>query len=152
MKPKFFVMVGVAGSGKSTYAKRLSKEENAVIHSSDAIREELNGSRQILDNDKEVFKIFKERILEDLTNNKNVICDMTNISVKRRASWLNLVKNVDCERIAVYIDKDLETCLKQNKERPSEHFVPEYVVGNMKKWITTPTTEEGFDKIIVIKK
>ena len=42
-KPTFTMMVGLVGSGKSTYAKQLAEETNAIICSSDAIREELCG-------------------------------------------------------------------------------------------------------------
>ena len=42
-KPAFTMMVGLVGSGKSTYAKQLAEETNAIICSSDAIREELCG-------------------------------------------------------------------------------------------------------------
>lgn len=37
---KFIMLVGLPGSGKSTYAKKL-EEEGYRIHSSDAIRKEL---------------------------------------------------------------------------------------------------------------
>ena len=42
-KPTFTMMAGLVGSGKSTYAKQLAEETNAIICSSDAIREELYG-------------------------------------------------------------------------------------------------------------
>lgn len=38
-KPKLFMLVGLSGSGKSTFAQKLAKEEKAIIVSSDAIRE-----------------------------------------------------------------------------------------------------------------
>lgn len=38
----FIMLVGLPGSGKSTYAEEL-KREGYIIHSSDAIREELTG-------------------------------------------------------------------------------------------------------------
>lgn len=39
---EFIMLVGLPGSGKSTYAEKL-KEKGYIIHSSDAIREELTG-------------------------------------------------------------------------------------------------------------
>lgn len=44
--PKFIMMVGLPGSGKSTWAKEYVKtsENETVILSSDAVREELFGS------------------------------------------------------------------------------------------------------------
>ena len=78
------MMVGLPGSGKSTYAKQLSEETNAVICSSDTIREELYGDENSQDNNDEVFKILHSRIKENLKNGKNVIYDATNINSKRR--------------------------------------------------------------------
>lgn len=43
-KPILTVMVGLSGSGKSTIAKTELADENTVIVSSDAIREELCGA------------------------------------------------------------------------------------------------------------
>ena len=40
-------MVGAPGSGKSTYAARIAKRENAVIISGDQIRAELYGDANI---------------------------------------------------------------------------------------------------------
>ena len=41
--PKLIMMVGVAGSGKSTVAMRYALTQSAIIYSSDAIRAELYG-------------------------------------------------------------------------------------------------------------
>ena len=46
MKPMFMMMVGLPYSGKSCYAEKLKEEFNAVVHSSDAIREEILGDVQ----------------------------------------------------------------------------------------------------------
>lgn len=47
-KPTFTMMVGLPGSGKSTYAKELADRTNAKLCSSDAIREELTGDINFL--------------------------------------------------------------------------------------------------------
>lgn len=41
MKPIFWMMVGLPYSGKSYEAEKLKENLGAVIHSSDAIREEI---------------------------------------------------------------------------------------------------------------
>ena len=56
-KPTFTMMVGLVGSGKSTYAKQLAEETNAIICSSDAIRKELCGDENSQDNIAELKKI-----------------------------------------------------------------------------------------------
>ena len=47
--PIFTMMVGLPGSGKSTYAEKLSKERSAIICSSDKVREDLEKLNRELD-------------------------------------------------------------------------------------------------------
>ena len=68
-KPKLWIMVGLSGSGKSTVAKEIAvMEENTIIVSSDAIREELTGKVEDQTKNDEVFKIFHKRIRKGLEN------------------------------------------------------------------------------------
>ena len=73
-KPIFIMMVGLVGSGKSTYAKQLSDDINAIICNSDAIREELCGDENSQDNNDEVFKILHSRIKEHLKRLLGRLC------------------------------------------------------------------------------
>lgn len=50
------MLVGLPASGKSTYAKKLSKKENAIILSSDELRKELFGNINNQNHNAEVFK------------------------------------------------------------------------------------------------
>ena len=62
-KPKLIVMVGLPGSGKSTYAKELIKKGRAdIILSSDAIREELTGDESNQTVNDKVFKLLYQRM------------------------------------------------------------------------------------------
>ena len=150
MKPKFYIMVGIPGSGKSTYAKKLAEENNCIIHSSDAIRIELSGKQSNLSNDKEMWKIMRERIAKDLSEGKNVICDATNVTVSKRASFLNAVNKIDCEKIAIVIDSDVNKCITQNSERNESERVPKVAIFTSAKHLVIPTKDEGFDEIHII--
>lgn len=64
---KFYMMIGLPASGKSTIAKEISKSEDAVIVSSDEIREEFGDVNDQSQNAKvfeEVEKRLKRNILE----------------------------------------------------------------------------------------
>ena len=87
-EPLFFMMVGLPYSGKSERAKQLSREHNAVIHSSDDIRAEILGDVQDQANNAKVFEVLHERVKRDLLAGKNVIYDATNINHKRRKASL----------------------------------------------------------------
>lgn len=64
---KFYMMIGLPASGKSTIAKEIAKSEDAIIVSSDEIRKEfgdVNDQSQNAKVFKEVEKRLKQNILE----------------------------------------------------------------------------------------
>ena len=66
-KPTLYIMCGLSGSGKSTIATQIANEnQNTIIVSSDAIREELTGYYEDQEHNEEVFKIFHNRIRTSL--------------------------------------------------------------------------------------
>ena len=144
-KPTFTMMVGLVGSGKSTYAKRLAEETNAIICSSDAIREELYGDENSQDNNEEVFEILHSRIKENLKNGKNVIYDATNINSKRRRAFLSELRNIPCVKKCVIIATPFEMCCIQNESR--DRVVPYEVIERMYKNWNTPYWFEGWNEI-----
>lgn len=144
-KPTFTMMVGLVGSGKSTYAKQLSKETNAVICSSDAIREELCGDENSQDKNEEVFKILHSRIKECLRKGANVIYDATNINSKRRRAFLSELRNIPCIKKCVIMAVPFDDCCEQNKSR--DRVVPYEVIERMYKNWNTPYWFEGWDEI-----
>lgn len=144
-KPTFTMMVGLVGSGKSTYAKQLSKETNAVICSSDVIREELCGDENSQDKNEEVFKILHSRIKECLRKGVNVIYDATNINSKRRRAFLSELRNIPCIKKCVIMATPFDDCCEQNSSR--ERVVPYEAIERMYKNWNTPYWFEGWDEI-----
>ena len=146
-KPKLFIMIGLSAAGKSTIAKELAKDYEAVIVSSDSIRKEICGNVSDQSKNEEVFKLFHKRIRKYLHEKRNVIADATNITMKSRRAIINNVKKMDIEIIAYIVPKKIEDCIKDNVER--EYVVQEEVIYKQMKRFQIPFLEEGFDKIIV---
>lgn len=144
-KPYFVMMVGLPGSGKSTYTKQLAEETNAIICSSDSIREELCGYENSQDNNDEVFKILHSRIKENLKNGKNVIYDATNINSKRRRAFLSELRRIPCVKKCVIMATPFEVCCNQNESR--NRVVPYEVIERMYKNWNTPYWFEGWNEI-----
>ena len=139
---KLFVMIGISGSGKSTYAIKLAKEYNATIVSTDSIRQELFGSEDNQTNNKLVFTTAFNRIKTLLNNKQNVIFDATNVTNKSR---INLKKQLslmweNIETIAVIINTPFEIAIKQNNLRNRK--VPYSVIEKQYKNLIN-----GYDKI-----
>lgn len=139
------VLIGLPGSGKSTVAQNLQQRENAVIHSSDKLREELFGDVNECNKNDELFTELHKRIKQDLLSGKNVIYDATNVSRKKRKAFLDNFKKINCYKECYLIATPYEQCLIQNNQR--ERKVPEYVIKNMYKNFFIPQFYEGWNKI-----
>ena len=145
---KFIQMIGIVASGKSSIAEQLALKENAVIHSSDALRIELFGDVNIQDKNEEVFRELHKRIKLDLSNGKNVIMDSTNLNYKKRKALLEELKKFNIQKECYLVATPYEKCLEQNRLR--ERKVPEYVLERMYKSINIPMLYEGWDSINII--
>lgn len=145
---KFFMMIGLPGSGKSTYAKEIAEKENAIILSSDTIRAELFGDENCQDNNELVFSTLNRRTISALNSDTNVIYDATNISYKSRKTILRLISKYNIEKVAIFVATPYEECLKRNANR--ERVVPEYVIKKMYISFDTPWYSEGFTDIKVV--
>lgn len=143
MRPKFYMLVGLPGSGKSTIATELGGE----IFSSDKLREELYGNENVQEHNSELFKELHARIKKALKDGKDCIYDATNIKSKRREQFLTEIKSIDCDKICIMVASDINVCLARNKLR--DRIVPYEVIKRMYFSIDIPQYREGWDKIII---
>lgn len=147
MKAIFMMLVGLPGSGKSTHAKQLI-ENGYIIHSSDAIREELTGDINNQNLNSKVFETLHKRVKQDLKDGKKVIYDATNLSWKRRKAFLQELNSIDCWKVCNVIATPFEICIKQNDMR--DRKVPHEVIDRMYRNFDIPYYNEGWDRINII--
>jgi len=145
MGNNFIMMIGLPASGKSYKAEELSKVYNAKIHSSDSLRYELFGDVNNHENNDVLFLELHKRIKNDLKNGNSVIYDATNITYKRRMSFLSEIRKFNCNKIAVIMATPYEECLKRNQSR--DRVIPEYVIKKMYLNWNIPYWYEGWDDI-----
>lgn len=139
-------MVGIAGSGKSSYAAQL-EEDGYIIHASDKVRAEL-GDETDQSRNEEVFDILYKRVKEDLMAGKNVCLDATNLNRKRRCHLCRMIKRISCYKKCVVIATPIEECITNNASR--ERQVPIDVIIRMHQNFQMPTKAEGWDEVEVV--
>ena len=152
MKKHLYLMMGVSGSGKSTYVKNILKYGDIYI-SRDEIRYSLlTEEDDYFAKENEVIKTFIDNIDKSLINEEycgDVYADATHLSPKSRAQILNKLKNKDKVSV-IYLDIPLNIILERNAQRKGRALVPENVVRRMYNSIILPTKAEGIEKLIII--
>lgn len=142
---KFIMLVGLPASGKSTLAEKLAKQENAVILSSDKLREELLGDVNNQDKNTSVFDEMNKKTKEYLESGVNVIYDATNINRKRRIHLINNEIKAE-EKIVYYLNSHIMTSKYRDQAR--ERTVGDSVIDKMYKNLHIPVENEGWNKVI----
>lgn len=143
---KLTVLIGIAGAGKSTYAKYIAEQDDkTIIVSSDAIQEELFGDASCQNEPAKVFDLMYKRTAVALTAGFNVVYDATNIKAVRRAELLSKFDNLAIQKVCIYFNVSLKKAYMQNMTR--DRHVPRRVIYSQYKSIEVPTYAEGWDEI-----
>ena len=146
--PTFTMMVGVAGSGKSTIAMQIAlKHKDTLLYSSDSIRGEIYGDENCQSNPGRVFDILHQRVVRGLSDGHNVIMDATNLSCKRRMNFLKSIAHIDCRKECVLVVTTPEDIEERMKHR--DRKVPMGVVHKQLCQFQCPNYYEGWDSIWV---
>jgi predicted kinase len=145
---KAFVMIGAPGSGKSTAARKLAKEHNAVIVCGDKIRRELYGDAANQGNWAEVHNEIVEQLEENV--GKTIVLDGTHYCSSYRVGAQITLMTYGWEHIIAYVvNPSLERCIIQNSLRSRN--VPRYIIQSMweKLQASLPNLEhEGFSEVV----
>jgi len=158
--PQAIMLIGVPGSGKSTYIDKLkaqSPDRDYVVLSTDDVLE-LLGSEQGWDYKqayenipfKKVQAIFNTNFLQAVKDRKDIIIDQTNLTVKSRARKLNKLPE-EYKKIAVVFNIDTVEMKKRLDKRAAEggKSIPQHVLDNMIGYYVPPSRSE-FDEIIEV--
>jgi predicted kinase len=146
MKKKLVVMVGISGSGKSTFSNGLKTSLNATVVETDAIRQEICGNAEDQTQNGRIFGIAKARVDSYLKQGKNVVIDATSLNAKDRRDWVKIGKENNAEVIAYVVKTDIATAKKRNAGRARK--VPEWVIDKQAAKFIQPSRNEGFDDVI----
>ena len=149
--PTLYILIGVPGCGKSTWAKKHFEKNVGVCVSSDTIRKVIFRNENDQSHNPEVFKIAHHVIKQWLNSDDDVVFDATNIHKRYREQLIKEVLfevNKPVRFVAIYFDTPIETCIARQELR--DRKVPAKVIQKMARQMEKPTFEEGFDIIKTI--
>jgi predicted kinase len=156
-KPKIVILSGLPASGKSTYRKREEFKDFTHVSSDDFI-EFYAKSRNLKYDD--VFedvitysKTYANMLFEDAKlKRKDIIVDMTNLTLKSRKKWLSRVGNSYTSKL-VYFNVPIEEIYRRLdlREKETGKHIPKNVIEKMVSFQTEPDMSlELFDEFLEI--
>lgn len=149
--PKMWMLIGVPGSGKSTY--RAALPADATVLSTDDQIEDIAAdmgktySEVFRDHIGQAEKDMYQRAMKAFAAGRDVIWDQTNLTAKTRAKKLIMVPD-QYEKIAVYFPTPEPDELQRRLDSRKGKAIPANILMGMSSQLQRPTRDEGFDHII----
>ena len=130
--PEFIMLIGIPGSGKSTWISQKNKNNKYIIVSPDEIRRDLVGDVSDQSQNSKVWQLTKDYVINALASGKNVILDSIMTSSKNRTDFIKDLPKSNLRAKVFYIDPEI------SKERISKDIelgkdrsnVPSEVIDN----------------------
>lgn len=151
MKPKCYQLVGVPGSGKTTWVNEQDWMEDCAYISTDkfvdAHAEETGKTYSEVFNDfmPTAVRLMAGEVVRAREEGKNIIWDQTSTTIASRARKFNMLP--DYEHIAVVFQTPPRPELKRRLESRPGKEIPEVVMEGMLASFEMPSKDEGFEQI-----
>jgi predicted kinase len=141
-RPRIVVLIGLPGSGKSTYVDKLG----CPALSSDAIRALVADDPTDQTINHRVFTILRYLLRQRLEAGRPVTyIDATNLTPGERRPYIRVGEHYGCDVEAVFFDVPLDVCRERNRSRG--RVVPEDALDRMAAKLRPPVAAEGFTRI-----
>src|SRR5580700_10654597 len=139
------ILVGLPGSGKSTYLERLGVTGLAW----DALRRLLADDETDQTVNARVFETLRYLLGQRLSLGRPVTyIDATNLTPEERHPYVEIGKSFGCQVEALFFDVPLDVCMARNAQR--HRVVPDEAMIKLAGKLQKPLAEEGFDRIGVV--
>ena len=149
-RPRIVLLVGLPGSGKSTWAQSKVTTAMSGALSSDAVRELLADDPNNQNIHPRVFRVMRDLLKHRLELKRPVTyIDATNLTPRERRPYIKLADLFDGEIEAVFFDVPAEECIRRNRGRG--RIVPDEVIRAMAEKLIAPDIAEGFLRVSVVR-
>lgn len=150
-KTSLVLLVGVSGSGKSSFAQK--HFEKYEIVSSDICRGIVSNDENNQSATNDAFEVFNFILSKRLQNGLLTVADATNIQQEARKKLLNIARSFHVLPVAIVFDLPQELCEKRNEERTDRKIssgVLRHQMQNLKHSLKN-LKKEGFKKLYILR-
>jgi predicted kinase len=136
--PELAVLVGLPGSGKTTFARaRLAGHEHVSKDLMHSTRD--RSSRQLA------------LVGRALAAGRSVVVDNTNLRVADRAPLIAAARAAGAQVVGYLFETTAKECLARNRTREGKARVPDVAIHVARARLEPPTRGEGFDTLFIVK-
>ena len=132
--PAMIIMMGIQGSGKSTFCAKNFPEYTRINLDTLRTRKKENDALWLAINRKE-----------------NVIIDNTNPTVSDRKKYIEAGKASQYNIIGYFMQSRLQECIERNDARQGKEKIPAIAIACTSNKLEMPSYEEGFDELYFVK-
>ncbi|MBQ8789689.1 MAG: ATP-binding protein [Ruminiclostridium sp.] len=134
MEKTLVIMIGIQGSGKSTFYHKFLKD--------DFVRVNLDTLKT-----RHREKLLIEECVE---NKKSFAVDNTNPTRLDRERYIPLAKAAGYRIVGYFMQSKIRECIKRNNKRQGKEKVPEGAIVSTSNKLEMPSYDEGFDELYFV--
>ncbi|MDL5052471.1 AAA family ATPase [Desertifilum tharense] len=150
MPSNLILLIGLPGSGKSTFARQLIANcPSYQLVSTDEIRAQLFGDEGFQGSWMQVWRQVEREFHQAVQQQAPTVYDATNAKRSYRQEAIALARQSGFTLITgIWLDIPLAVCLERNRERSRQ--VPEEIVLQMHRQLSDapPSLAEGLDELV----
>ena len=144
------VLIGVSGSGKSTFARRHFKPTEVL--SSDYCRGLVSDDENSQAATRDAFEVLHFIARKRLAAGRLTVVDATNVQPESRKPFVEIAREFHCLPVAIVLDVPEGIARDRNKDRPDRDFGP-HVIGQQSRQLHRSLRglqREGFRHVFVL--